>query len=378
MITLKAIGWDHPRCKEPMEACAAAWQRATSVTVSWEWRSLEAFGDQPLQELAPAYDLLVIDHPFCGTAVATGCLRPLDELLAAETLAVLAADAIGASHSSYTYAGRQWGLATDAACQVSAVRADVLEVPEPATWDEVLQLARSEPGRVALPLAPAHAISSFLTLCANVGEPAAIGENLVDAATGLTVLELLAELHHLGPEGMTVLEPPDVLGLLTSSDELVYVPLTYGYVTYARADTVERPCSFVDIPSAGHGPVGSVLGGAGLAVSATSERPDEAAAFAAWASGADTQQTIVATHGGQPGSRSAWIDPALDAQAGGFYSRTLATIEAAWVRPREAWWPGFQLHGGQLLAAALADGLAAKATLDRLDRLYRDHIRRSA
>lgn len=83
------------------------------------------------------------------------------------------ADVVGASHSSYTYAGHQWGLATDAACQVAAVRVDLLEAGPPATWDEVLELARAQPGRVALPLAPGHAISSFLTLCANAGEPAA-------------------------------------------------------------------------------------------------------------------------------------------------------------------------------------------------------------
>jgi multiple sugar transport system substrate-binding protein len=374
MTTLEAIGWDHPRCTGPMGACAAAWQEMTGIAVSWEWRSLEAFGDQPLEELAPFYDLLVIDHPFCGTAVATQCLRPLDDLLGSDTLAALAADAVGASHRSYTYAGHQWGLATDAACQVAAVRSDLLDGPAPVTWDDVRALARSLPGCVALPLAPAHAISSFLTLCANAGRPPAGPEQLVDRDTGLAALELLSELHRLGPPGTTALEPPDLLGLLTSSDDIVYVPLTYGYVTYARADAVERPCSFRDIASAGHGPIGAVLGGAGLAVSATSGQPGEAGAFAAWASGADAQRVIVATHGGQPGSASAWVDPTIDAQAGGFYSGTIATMEAAWVRPRDALWPGFQLQGGKLLAAALDERLPAATTLDRLDGLYRDHL----
>jgi multiple sugar transport system substrate-binding protein len=372
MTALRAIGWDHPRCTGPMAACAAAWHDTTGVTVSWEWRSLEAFGDQPLQELAPAYDLLVIDHPFCGTAVETGCLRPLDDLLDAETLDALAADAIGASHLSYTFAGHQWALATDAACQVSAVRRDLLGSPAPRTWDEVLRLARAQPGRVALPLAPAHAISSFLTLCANAGHPAAVGETLVDPAVGLPASELLAELHRLGLDGTTALEPPDVLRLLTSSDELLYVPLTYGYVTYAQADAVARPCAFVDIPSAGRGPIGAVLGGAGLAVSATSEQPNAAAAFAAWASGPEVQETIVASNGGQPGSRTAWTDPGLDARSGGFYSGTIATIESAWVRPRDTWWPAFQLEGGRMLSAALDDDIPAAETLARLDGLYRD------
>ena len=70
-----------------------------------------------------------------------------------------------------------------------------------------------------------------------------------------------------------------------------------------------------------------MLGGAGLAVSAASAHPAEAAAFAAWASGAEAQHDIVARTGGQPGHRSAWDDPELDALAGGFYSGTRASIE---------------------------------------------------
>jgi multiple sugar transport system substrate-binding protein len=368
---LRAIGWDHPRCRLPMLACTSAWRHRTGVEIAWSWRSLEAFGDQPLEELAPGYDILVIDHPFCGTAAAAGCLHPLDALLARDELDTLARDAVGLTHASYCFAGRQWGLATDAACQVSALRDDLLEAAAPATWDGVLALARSAPGRVAMPLAPAHAASSFLTLCANHGEPAA-GARLVRREIGIHALSILVELHRLGPADATAWEPPDVLERLAGSDELTYVPLTYAFVTYS--DRVR----FLDIPSAGHGPVGAVLGGAGLAVSASSSRPAEAAAFAAWASGAQAQRTVVARFGGQPGNRAAWLDAELDRVAGGFYSGTLATIEAAWVRPRAAWWPPFQLDSGRLLSAALRNGTAPADIYDQLDALYRDRSRRAA
>ena len=376
MRSLRAIGWDHPRCRRPMEACAAAWFRATGTVIAWEWRSLGAFGDQPVDDLAPDYDLLVIDHPLCGAAAEAGSLWPLDDLLTADTLTALAADAVGPSHRSYNYAGHQWGLAIDAASQVAAVRGGLVMTSLPATWDEVLALARARPGRVGLPLAPGHAISSFFTLCANLGEPAAASEEqLVGCDIGEAALEFLAEIHQLGPEGATALEPPAILSRLTSSDELLYVPLTYGYVTYARADSVPQPCRFVDIPSAGYGPVGAVLGGAGLAVSAKREQRSEAAAFAAWVSGGEAQKTIVAQHGGQPASRSVWVDALLDSEVGGFYSSTLATVEAAWVRPRHWWWPGFQLDAGRVLAASLDERLAAPETLRRLDALYRESLR---
>lgn len=380
-ISLRALGWDHERCTAPMRACSEAWGLLhPEVELIWQYRSLTAFGDEPLEQVADRYDLIMIDHPFCGTAEATGTLAPLDDLLGPDLLAALAADSIGASHASYSFHGRQWALATDAACQVAAVRDDLLDgAPVPATWDDVRALARARPGRVAVPLAPAQAMCAFLTLCANAGKPAAEDPaRLVEPEVGLVAVELLEELHRLGPAGSLEWEQPDVLSRLTCGDELVYVPLVFGFVTYASADRVPSPCRFLDLPSAGAGPVGAILGGAGLAVSATSAYPEEAAAFAAFASGAEAQRTLVGPAGGQPGSRTAWTAPELDSASGGFFSGTSATIEQAWVRPRERWWPALQLEGGRLLIRGFAAAEPPRRLLDALDSLYRDCIRRPA
>ena len=357
-----------------MRACTEAWHALhPEVELVWENRSLTAFGDEPVEEVAHRYDLVMIDHPFCGTAEATGTLTPLDDLLDAAVLAELAADSIGPSHDSYSFHGRQWALATDAACQVAAVRDDLLDRPAPSTWHEVRELARERPGGVAVPLAPAQAMCAFLTLCANAGTAAAEDPaRLVDGDVGVAALELLAELYALGPDEAVVWEQPDVLGRLTSGDDLVYVPLVFGFVTYSRADRTAKPCRFLDLPSAGGGPVGAILGGAGLAVSATSEHAEAAAAFAAYASGAEAQRTLVGPAGGQPGSRTAWNDPELDRIAGGFFSGTAASIEQAWVRPRDRWWPRFQLDGGRLLSRGLAGGESPRALLDGLSSVYTD------
>ena len=128
---------------------------------------------------------------------------------------------------------------------------------------------------------------------------------------------------------------------------------------------------FLDIPSSGLGPAGSVLGGAGLAVSASSRRQGEAAAFAAWLSGAEAQRTVVAAAGGQPGSRSAWLDPEVDRLTGGFTSGTIATIEAAYVRPTDPWWPPFQLAAGEALNAALRRGVDPEEAYDVVEARYR-------
>jgi multiple sugar transport system substrate-binding protein len=156
---------------QPLRAGAEVWRERTGVAIEWQARSLRAFGDQPLEELAGSFDLLSIDHPFVGTAHALGCLAPLDELLPRETLAALAADGVGASHASYTYAGHQWGPATDAACQVAAVRGDLVGGAAPVTWQDVLELAARQSGRVGIPLVPADAICSYVTLLANAGHP---------------------------------------------------------------------------------------------------------------------------------------------------------------------------------------------------------------
>jgi multiple sugar transport system substrate-binding protein len=348
------------------------------VEVVWHNRSLTDFGEEPVEAVAHRYDLVMIDHPFCGTAEATGTLQPLDDLLGSELLATLAADSVGPSHASYSFHGRQWALATDAACQVAAVRDDLLgDTPAPTTWDEVRVLAHAQPGRVAVPLAPAQAICAFLTLCANAGNPAAQDPaRLVEPGIGLRAVELLTELYRLGPPETLAWEQPDVLSRLTAGDELVYVPIVFGFVTYSREDRVRVPCRFLDLPSAGAGPVGGILGGAGLAVSATSAHAAEAAAFAAFTSGAEAQRAIVGPVGGQPGSRTAWSAPEIDRAAHGFFSGTYATIEQAWVRPRERWWPAFQFEGGRLVNDALAQAESPRRLLEALDALYRDCIRR--
>ena len=197
-----------------MRACTEAWEELhPEIALAWHNRSLTDFGEEPVEAVAHRYDLVMIDHPFCGTAEATGTLQPLDDLLAADVLAALAADSVGPSHASYTFHGRQWALATDAACQVAAVRDDLLAgTPAPATWDEVLALARAQPGRVAVPVAPAQAMCAFLTLCANAGHPAAEDPaRLVDPDTGLRAVTVLSELYRLGPREALAWEQPDVL-----------------------------------------------------------------------------------------------------------------------------------------------------------------------
>jgi multiple sugar transport system substrate-binding protein len=197
MIELKGITWDHPRGLAPLLATAAHFtQENPEIRIEWKVRSLAAFGEQSIEQLAENYDLLVIDHPFVGTAARSRCLLPLEEHLPAGFLAEQLQDSVGPSYRSYTYDGHQWALAIDAAGHVSAYRPELLESDRanvPRTWREVLELANRS--SVAIPLNPAGAIDSFLTLCANMDEePGRRPDHLVSRSTTNKALELLRGL----------------------------------------------------------------------------------------------------------------------------------------------------------------------------------------
>jgi len=273
---------------------------------------------------------VTIDHPHIGEAVEAECLRPLD---------VSDPGSVGASHTSYAYAGRQWALATDAACQVAAWHPSLVEPP--ATWEEVLELAHARPRRVGLTLSPAQALCSLATLCAQAGAPL---EPPFDLRAIEAALTRLAAVAALAPVEAFDWEPPAALEWLARGDG-DYVPLTFGFVSYAG------DVRFGSFPG---GP-GAILGGAGLAVTAASRNPVEAQEFAMWCASDAVQIAIVAAAGGQPASSAAWDDAAIDAAAHGFYSATRAAIEGAWTRPRDGWWPAFQRDGGRLVH----DGLRA-------------------
>src|SRR5207244_5852986 len=55
---ISVLGWDHPRCTKPLTAAKAAWEARTGDTVKLAFRTLEEFGDQPIEDAAGAHDVL--------------------------------------------------------------------------------------------------------------------------------------------------------------------------------------------------------------------------------------------------------------------------------------------------------------------------------
>lgn len=364
MTTLKGMTWNHPRGYDPMVAVSREWAAQTGVQIDWDKRSLQDFESYPVEDLARAYDLIVIDHPHVGQITAEGCLAPLPD--APE----IAGASLGLSYPSYHWGGQQWAYPIDAAAQVQAIRPDLIDAA-PADWDAVLDLARQ--GRVAVPLRPPHVLMCFFTLTANAGHPCRNDGPgpLVDRRAGIAALEQIAALAGLVDPACFGWDPIDILERMAQSDEIACAPLIYGYVSYARADAPGQRLAFHDIPQGrpGAGVGGSALGGTGIAVSAFGQNLDAATAFARHVAGPDCQRGLYAQAGGQVGHLLAWQDKTVDAEAGGFYSGTIRTLESAWLRPRHNGYMPFQQAASDRINRALRDGDFA-AAMDDLEALF--------
>ena len=381
MIELRGITWNHTRGYAPMAVTAQVFtDRRPEVDISWDRRSLWAFGEQSLDDLLAAYDLLVIDHPMIGWAARSGALVPLDQHLPATLLAELRTGTVGSSQDSYHYEGHDYALAIDAACQVSVARPDLLQAcgrDVPKRWDDVLALAR-DTGRVALPLNPIDVFSAFVTLSAHLGArpghvtgEAVDGSSFVPHEIGVRALTMVRELADLVDKQCLTANPIAVLNRMVTTDEIAYCPLLFGYSNYSRAGYAARLLRFGDIPTADGGqPAGSCLGGAGIAVSARSSHLQAAVDYAAWVADPRTQSGEYVRAGGQPAASAAWDDPVANLLTDDFFASTRATIDASYLRPRHAGYPEFQTDAAALLRDAVTGAAEPMAVLEAVDALY--------
>ena len=367
---LKGMTWSHPRGHDPMITCSRLWQERTGITVEWDKRSLQDFETYPVEELARAYDLIVIDHPHVGQITKERCLAPLDVEGHQEERAALEDASVGRSYPSYTWQGRQWAFPIDAATQVQAWRPDRTERME--SWSDMLALARK--GKVALPMRAPHSLMSFYTLAGNLGSPCrrdGIGP-LIETDAGVDAFERLRELTDLIDPGCFSMDPIAVLEAMSDpASKVVCAPLIYGYVSYAIAGFRPSLVTFGDIPVAGtNGPVGSALGGTGIAVSAFSNAREAAIDFAYFVASGDVQRGIYAAGGGQPGHAAAWDDDVVNATTSDFYRATRNTLESAWVRPRHDGYMAFQQAASDRINDGLLRKEAARKVVDDLNRLF--------
>ncbi|TWF41188.1 extracellular solute-binding protein [Neorhizobium alkalisoli] len=368
---LKGMTWSHPRGYDPMVAASRLYEEKTGVEVTWEKRSLQDFESFPVEELARSYDLIVIDHPHVGQITKEGCLLPLDVAGREDEREALERGSVGASYPSYLWQGRQWAFPIDAATQVQAYTPDLLPRPV-STWAQVIELARE--GRVLLPLRAPHSLMTFYTLSANMGNACATHGpgSLIDPTAGIRMVEMMCEIAQLIDPACFDMDPIAVFEKMAEpGSNIACAPLIYGYVNYAMPGFRERLIRFADIPvSGGLGPVGSALGGTGIAVSAFTGHADAAIDFAYWVASGALQRGAYAAAGGQPGHAAAWEDDAVNEATSNFYRDTRETLEGAWVRPRHDGCMGFQQQASDRLNEGLKNGHSADAIIADLNRLF--------
>jgi multiple sugar transport system substrate-binding protein len=377
-VELQGITWDHARGRDPLLATAERFAAETGIRVTWTARTLQEFADAPIPELAERYDLLVIDHPHIGEIVPTGALLPLDELLDPAFVADQAASSVGPSHRSYEWEGHLWALAIDAAGHVSAYRPDLLErlgTMPPETWDEVLELverAGAAGMSMSLPNKAVDTLASLLTLLANAGtDPYQGADQLAPRAIALEKLALLSRLTEASPPEAFAWNPILLLDHMAADDDVVYCPILFGYSNYSRPGFRRNLIRFAPVPSAGLGPRGGVIGGAGLAVSARCQELEAARDYAQYVASPEIQRTLYVESAGQPGHRSAWLDAHANELATSYFADTLPGLDAGYLRPRYDGALTVQNEGGDIVWESLRTGGDPDELLDRIDALYR-------
>ncbi len=358
MVEIKGIAWDHRRCWGPLDASTAAWEAATGDRVTWDRRSLYSFGEGDLGDYAAKYDLVIFDHPFVGDAAEKGWLIDLKPLLGSD-LAEFETNAVGASWLSYHYDDGVWALPIDTAAQTGAWRPDLMakaDEPIPDTLEAVLALGgrlRSRGMSVAWPAIPTDMLCTYFSIIASLGgDPARSKGPFVPAQLSEMAIDWLRQLLAISHPASTGWNPIRCLDHMEATDEVAYVPWLFNYVNYSTTGRIR----FGAAPRVLHDhPARTLLGGAGIGVSASSPNPRAAFTYALHLSRPAFQAGPYVDNGGQPGSRSAWTSNHANAVTNGFFRDTLPVLDAAWLRPTL---PGFLalFHAATLrLAAVLTD-----------------------
>lgn len=366
-MTVLGLTWDHPRGYDALaEAARLVNGSAGTALIHWEKQPLEGFESAPIADLAARYDLVVLDHPHIGEAVAEECLIPLEALYPDAKIAAWENQSVGPSFASYAWDGRHWALPLDVATQVMARRADILGDP-PADLAEVLAAAARLP--VAQSLAGPHALLTLFSLAAGQGAPVGGADLLPDAAIA-SALEHMHRLYRLRPPGSETLNPIALLEAMSCTNELALIPLVFGYVTYAGGDAQGARLSFSNTIRSANG-AGGVLGGTGIAFSRRSPPGRQLLDHIAWLMSVETQSVLIPEHGGQPSARAAWQSAKVNAAADGFYRMTLATAEHALLRPRFDGYIAFQTAASTAIRGALAQHETETKTIGTLRTLWR-------
>ncbi len=374
MKQFRGITWNHSRGFTSVVATAQRFcELHPEVEIIWEKRSLQAFADQPIDQLAADYDFLIIDHPWAGFAARNQVILPLDKHLPGGYLEDLKHHSVGQSHASYTADDHQWALAIDAATPVASSRPDLLQkkgLRLPKTFDDVLDLAKE--GVVIMPGIAQDTLMNFYMMCCTLGEEVCQDPSrVVSDDVGIPALQLLRSLAVEMPSSIYDWNPIQVYEAMTQSDQFVYCPWAYGYSNYSRRGYARHILHFHDLVDIMQmGPAITTLGGTGLAISTQTTELDWAIRYAQYVGSEECQKTVFFDGGGQPGHRQAWLDEHTNNTTCHFFRHTLPALDRAFLRPRYHGHMYFQDRAGTPIKTYLMKGGNEKTVLQSINQLY--------
>ena len=366
-MTLRGLTWDHPRAYRPLQAFAA---HCPDLAVSWDRQSLADFEARPIATLAQSYDLMIIDHPGLGAALAAHALQPLDQLVPAGQLAEWQAG-LGRPDLGQLHHARWPAMGGPHRRGHPGLR-----VPPRSAGRRAPRLGRRAR---AGPAAPHRAVPGRP---ARVPHPAghvrpgpAPRDELLPPREAAEALGILQAVWAAADQDISQADPIGVHEALAAGT-VAYCPLAYGYASYARPAAGRHALAWADAPTFGSARPGSVLGGTGLAVSAP-RRPDpaEVRGFLTAFLAPDVQAGLVPAHGGQPAQAAAWDSAAVDQAWGGYYRAVRRSLDAAWVRPRADGWIAVQDQASALVRAAISGQASAQETTTVINASYRELAR---
>lgn len=375
MSLIKGISWEHPRGYQPLRAASVLWLDQSGVDVQWDVRTLKEFGDLPVEKLIDLYDLIITDHPYMGEAHSNGLLVNLNKYLPADFLNVQAGESVGPSFSSYKYNDSLYALPVDAAAQVSAFRKDLTErigwgIPaETLLLEDAAKLLPNQ-YTMAIPMCPTDCWCVFLTLCAQYSTDAFFTEEGIHHETGRWALEQMTGWSSFIHKDSYRMNPVQMLEHMASHDQIIYCPFTFGYTNYSRVGFAEKPVHFCDVPHYMLNRKTSLLGGAGLAVSAKTKNLKACLDFMKYILDPKIQRTVYYFEGGQPGHLSAWKNIECNADCLNFFKNTLYTIEHAYVRPQAPGYNKFQEKAADLLHTVIINNSDHGTLISRLNTLF--------
>jgi multiple sugar transport system substrate-binding protein len=365
-MTFRGLTWDHPRGYDALAEAARQAHAGTGMRlITWDKQPLEGFESAPIAELAASYDLLVLDHPHIGEAVAEDCLLSLESVYSDRQIRDWEQQSIGPSLTSYRWEGRTYGLPLDVATQVMVRNASRL-TDAPKSWPEIVELAKDIP--VAQSLAGPHA---FLTLISMVGgQGYKIGtDELIPDEPAFDALDVMTRLFECRPVASEMLNPIAMLEAMTKTQEIALVPLIFGYVTYASS-SMANPLQFSN-PIRKFNGTGGVLGGTGIGISKRCKPSAALLDHLSWLMKVEIQQDFIPANGGQPSARTAWNSASVNAAWSNFYSNCADTAEHALLRPRFDGYIAFQTAAGQIVRDALHARQDANKTMKQLRAIWK-------